>query len=111
MADINYWTQATGHRLSRRRVLRGAAVGGVGLMGAALIGCGDDSDGPASSGTSAAGVAAAPAGVKRGGRFSLAVDGDPPAGFDLHAGSTSNGSYMITPAYNQLVQFDPLVST
>lgn len=42
MADgRNYWQR---RRLSRRSMLRGAAVGSAGVAGAVLIGCGDDDD-------------------------------------------------------------------
>ncbi len=111
--DSEYRDGLGGHQISRRNVLRGSATLGTGIAAAALIGCSSSKTsspggGGTPTGSSAAGTT--PAGVKRGGRFTLAVDGDPPSGFDLHAGSTSNGSYMITPAYNQLVQFDPLVA-
>ena len=114
MADQHsYWGGIASNRLSRRRMLRGTALGGAGLAAAALVGCGG-STGASKSAAPATAPGAAAGGadskIKRGGRFTLAVDGDPPAGFDLHQGSTSNGSYMITPAYNQLVQFDPLVA-
>ena len=47
MSEREYWT---GKALSRRSMLRGAAVGGVGLAGAALIGCGSSGGSkPASS--------------------------------------------------------------
>lgn len=109
--DFNHQVGFARNRLSRRSMLRGTAAVGVGLGAAAIIGCSSNAKpggGPAASTSTSS--AAVPAGVKKGGRFTLAVDGDPPAGFDLHAGSTSNGSYMITPAYNQLVQFDPMVA-
>lgn len=108
----------TRNRVGRRRILAGAATGGLSLVGAALIACGGDSKGtgtPAQSsgGTGATGTGAAGAGatsaVKKGGRFALAIDGDPP-NFDMHAGTSSNTNYGTSPAYNQLVQFDPLVA-
>jgi ABC-type transport system substrate-binding protein len=56
--DRNYWRRGMSRRLSRRGVLRGAALGSAGIAGAVLIGCGDDDgDGtatPAASGTAAA---------------------------------------------------------
>ena len=58
--DRNYWSS----RVSRRGVLRGAAIGGAGLAGAALIGCGSSSKpaAPAASNAPASGGSAAPAG-------------------------------------------------
>lgn len=43
----NYWTR---QRVSRRGMLRGAAVGSAGLAGAVLIGCGDSDDPTATPG-------------------------------------------------------------
>ena len=79
--DENYWTR---NRLSRRGLLRGAAVAGFGLAGAALIGCGDDDDEPAPSAgaataaptsvgqtlrTATVAPTEAAAGIRRGGRI------------------------------------------
>ena len=45
MSDNNYWSRrGVARRLSRRRMLRGAAVGAAGIAGAVLIGCGDNED-------------------------------------------------------------------
>ena len=44
MADHNYWTRTIHQRVSRRAMLRGAAVAGAGLASAALIGCGEDEE-------------------------------------------------------------------
>lgn len=52
MPTSDYWAEMFTSRLSRRRVLRGAAIGGVALTGAALIGCSSKSDeGAKSAGT------------------------------------------------------------
>lgn len=69
MSDRNFWTRTS--KISRRGLLRGAAIGGAGLAGAALIGCGGDDDesvtgtsatqAPSSSSGGAAAPAAAPA--------------------------------------------------
>ncbi|MGE3856441.1 MAG: ABC transporter substrate-binding protein [Dehalococcoidia bacterium] len=48
-AQTNYWTRNT-NRLSRRGLIRGAAVGVTGLAGAALIGCGGDGGADATPG-------------------------------------------------------------
>jgi ABC-type transport system substrate-binding protein len=59
MSELNYWTR---RRVSRRSMLRGAAVGSAGLAGAALIGCGggdDDDGGDATAAATAAGTTAA----------------------------------------------------
>ena len=44
MQEQNYWTRLRTSRISRRRLLKTAAVGGVGAAGIALVGCGDDDD-------------------------------------------------------------------
>lgn len=44
MSGANTWTAIRSDRLSRRQVLRGAALGGAGLAAAALIGCGSGDD-------------------------------------------------------------------
>ena len=58
-SERTYWN----NRVSRRGVLRGAAVGGFGLAGAALIGCGSSSTPAASNAPAgaAAGASGAPA--------------------------------------------------
>lgn len=50
----NYWGRLAQRKLSRRRVLQGAALGSAGLAAAAVIGCGDDEEGqstPTASGS------------------------------------------------------------
>jgi hypothetical protein len=42
--DENYWQRLAAHRLSRRRLLTGAAGMGAGLAAASLAGCGDGGD-------------------------------------------------------------------
>lgn len=66
MSDHNYWTR---RRLSRRGVLRGAAVGGVGIAGAALIGCGGDDE--------SAGTAPVAAEVQQGGVWKRGTSSTP----------------------------------
>ena len=44
MSETNYWTRLRRQQISRRRLLRSAALGGVGAAGLALVGCGDDDD-------------------------------------------------------------------
>ena len=39
MSELSYWTRISTGQLSRRHVLRSAALGGAGLAAAALIGC------------------------------------------------------------------------
>ena len=51
--ETNYWKRrALGPRISRRKLLRGSAVGVAGLAGAVLIGCGDDDDDTETTSTS-----------------------------------------------------------
>jgi peptide/nickel transport system substrate-binding protein len=58
MEEPNYWKQWAKRRLSRRRLLRGAAGLGAGLAVASVVGCGGGNGGPAAtagpSGTAAA---------------------------------------------------------
>lgn len=84
--EDSYWTRTlNSSRLSRRGVLRGAALGGVGLAGAALIGCGggDDTATPTATATTAATATVAAteadpyANIKRGGIFKTSLTSDP----------------------------------
>ena len=108
----NYWTSMATQRLTRRRALRGAALGTAGLAGAALIGCGGTEEGPAgNTGSGAAtggapGAATAAAQAKRGGRIARAQAGDPVT-FDQHGQSTNLVNRAASPMFNSLVQFDP----
>lgn len=55
MAIGSYWMARSARRVSRRRVLGGAAVGGMGLAGATLLACGGGTkDQPQTSSTSSA---------------------------------------------------------
>lgn len=42
----NYWTRATGRRIGRRTLAKGAATGMTGAIALSLVGCGDDDDAP-----------------------------------------------------------------
>lgn len=78
--DPNYWTRST-HRVSRRAVLRGAAVAGAGLSAAALIGCGDDEATSAALPTAMSGGGAGPSAPSASGSSSPAPSGsNVPAG-------------------------------
>jgi peptide/nickel transport system substrate-binding protein len=70
MDSQGYWDRRSA--LSRRRLLRGAALAGVGLAGAALVGCGDDDDDGMGPGTPSTGTQPGqtpPDQVKIGGRL------------------------------------------
>jgi hypothetical protein len=50
MEEPNYWTRWAKRRLSRRRLLKGAAGVGAGLAVASVVGCGGGGDeGPAAT--------------------------------------------------------------
>ena len=49
MEEANYWTRWAKRRLSRRRLLKGAAGVGAGLAVASVVGCGVGNEGPAST--------------------------------------------------------------
>ncbi|MSQ29595.1 MAG: ABC transporter substrate-binding protein [Dehalococcoidia bacterium] len=110
MTEWNYWM--LGRRPTRRAVLRGALVGGTGLAASALIGCSSGGGKPASA-PAAGGAAAQPAqpaagAPKVGGRLTK-IGGVPPS-LDFHREVTANGPGVLSPAFNQLLQFDPLIS-
>src|SRR5688572_2771344 len=108
MTAVDYWTRAASRRLSRRQVVRSAALGGVGLAGAALIGCGGDDDATTPP-AAATGSAAAATQGKPGGRMTYWLS-DSPASYDIHATATSRTMIPVGPTSVQLVQFDPLVA-
>ncbi len=101
----NYWLKDT--RVTRRSMLRGAALGGAGLAGAALLGCGggdgtSSGEGAASS-TPAAGGTSAPAVLKprRGGTLRSALIADPPGWSVFTASATT--VQMNSFAYDKLL--------
>jgi peptide/nickel transport system substrate-binding protein len=51
MEEPNYWTRWAKRRLSRRRMLKGAAGVGAGLAIASVVGCGGGEEGPAATTT------------------------------------------------------------
>ncbi len=77
--ELSYWQRLDRHRLSRRRVLKGAGLGSVGIATASILGCGDDDDddddAPAASPTTLSpGQGEQP---KPGGTFTLHMGGSP----------------------------------
>ena len=46
MEEPTYWTRWAKRRLSRRRLLKGAAGVGAGLAVASVVGCGGGDEGP-----------------------------------------------------------------
>ena len=92
-------------RISRRSLLRGAALGGVGLATAAVIGCGDDDDdeAPAPAPAPAATQAAAPATpARRTGSFTVGISSRSVPNLDPN--STVNTGPMYTGVFDQLVR-------
>lgn len=63
--ESNYWTRGASSRMTRRSMLRGAALAGAGLGAAALVGCASEEDEatPAPSGTAAPSATTAPDGT------------------------------------------------
>jgi len=61
MDEYNYWKRLAGKRLSRRRLLGGAAAAGAGLTALSLVGC--DSGGNGGGGTTTPAVTATPVGT------------------------------------------------
>ena len=114
--DSNYWTQRA--RISRRSLLRGAAVGTAGLAGAALIGCGGDDDGDgdgdggdgggggggAATSTAAAGGTEQASGddFPRGGELVFGGSGEPPS-LDPHTGTSGAERQWLHMPYDRVV--------
>ena len=97
--NYNYWIQRAPHRLSRRLLIRSAALGGAGLTGAALFGCKSGTGDAGKSGTTNAPSAAA-AQPRKGGTLKHNLSADPPGWslFDTGAPSYTVGSF----AYERL---------
>ena len=114
MSDSNYWRRLSSDPVSRRTVLRGAAVGSTAVVAAALIGCGSTPATPATPATggggasAAAGTGATAAQPKTGGRLAILLSNDPST-FDMHTQTSINTNYPGCPVYNQLVQLDPAI--
>ena len=108
--DSKYWSQR-GH-ISRRSLLRGAAVGTAGLAGAALIGCGDDGDsdgdsGSSSSGSSSSSSSSSSGGTAgddfpRGGELVYGWNYDPP-NLDPHTGTSGGERQWLHMPYDRIV--------
>lgn len=125
-----YWKRRT---LSRRNILRGAAVGSAGLAGAALIGCGGSDDsgsssaassssssGSSSSSSSAATSAATSAAavqqaasaatqastatVKRGGKLTMHANHEMRS-IDPHFDTFPAATWVANTVYNRLVKY------
>ena len=96
------------YRISRRSLLRGAALGGVGLATAAVIGCGDDDDdddAAAPAPAPAATQAAAPATpARKTGSFTVGISSRSVPNLDPN--STVNTGPMYTGVFDQLVRLD-----
>jgi len=102
--------------MSRRGILRGAAVGVAGLAGAALVGCGSDEEStsaPAGTAAGAAGTTAAAAGtaasaapamdaIARGGELVYGGNYDPPS-LDPHFGTSGGEREWLHMPYDRLV--------
>ena len=105
MANMNYWSR---RRLSRRGMLRGAAVGTAGVAGAVLIGCGDDDDGgDDGGGGGGGGGTAAPdggAGPVKGGISSL-VSNPVYDSVDAHTSVSSPVLTVTSRAQSKLLRF------
>ena len=86
-------------RISRRSLLRGAALGGVGLATAAVIGCGDDDD---DDEVAAPAAPAAPA--RTTGSFTVGISSRSVPNLDPN--STVNTGPMYTAIFDQLVRLD-----
>ena len=109
MAEASYWTRAGAHLITRRQVVRGAALGGAGLAAAALLGCSGDEDQAAPPPAGGAPAKAGTAAPKSGGRVVTFTNGDP-SSIDMHVATSSNTSIPIGPAHMGLLQPDPHIA-
>jgi peptide/nickel transport system substrate-binding protein len=114
VSSDNYWTRTYKNRLSRRRLLGGAAAGTAGLAGLALVGCGDDDDKSSGGGATAGAGTKAPASPsasaaaakpKTGGK--LVVGGGPMLGqFEPNASTSAADWSLIFAIYDTLFVTD-----
>jgi peptide/nickel transport system substrate-binding protein len=102
MSEHRYWDSIVKARLSRRRVLGGAATIGAGAAALGLVGCGGGSDnkssGSSSSGSSSSGQ------PKSGGSLSIHISSPPPS-LDPYTQTSFINSYMNGLAYSKLYRF------
>jgi peptide/nickel transport system substrate-binding protein len=96
-------------RPTRRSLLRGGALAGAGLAAFAAACAGGRGSGGTSSGgdSPAAGGAPGAAQARPGGTLNYRINADPPS-LNLWVESTYIVARSIAPAYNQLIQLDPL---
>ena len=115
MASSEYWARFWRREISRRRLLKGAAVGASGLAVAGFVGCGDDDDDGGetgdgtSTGTAGATTAAAgepvPGGTIRGPLVGTST-GNPPS-LDAQRQLTFLAQIPAAYHYNRLLKFIP----
>lgn len=111
MATSEYWDKFWRRRVSRRRVLKGAALGASGLAVAGVVGCGDD-DGGASTTATASGAPATTASSQpvMGGTFHGPLvgtsTGTPPS-LDAQRQTTFLAQIPAAYHYNRLLKIVP----
>ena len=105
----DYWAKK---KLSRRGVLRGAALGGAGLTGAALIGCGSDDEesSSASTSSSSSSSSAAPAVAKRGRVIQTGIGSSNFSQLDPITGTGGDEHQLLWSVYDNLVRTDQSLS-
>ncbi len=111
--EQGYWSRAARRRISRRGVLRGAAMGGAGLATAALIGCGSDEESGGSA-TPAGNGTAAPTATSDGGGggFTLGGSGEIINGDETYLGKEPVAGGSINTTYGpDPVSWDPHATT
>ncbi len=103
MKENNYWLRTTSQRLSRRRLMGGAAAAGVGATALGLVGCGGDSGSKVAvdaTSTPTAAVAATKA-PKKGGIWNSGATGTI-SGFAPFS-NNYNGVFANARTYNYLI--------
>ena len=135
--ESNYWKRLARKRLSRRRLLVGAAGVGAGLTAASLVGCGGGEEGPSPTGTVAGTATATPTGqarpgeraadvsesfykptplepVKEGSRGGIArfygYDALPPDSFDPHQTQFGPVYSMHSAVFSKVLQYENIPS-
>ena len=100
----NYWTR---RRVSRRSMLRGAAVGAAGISGAVLIGCGDDDEDPTATAEPGGSTSTPAAGDPTEAPTEIPAPGaDPSAGILLAPGEPKRGGKVTTTFWGRISNFD-----
>jgi peptide/nickel transport system substrate-binding protein len=102
MGELSYWLPLTGRRLARRRLLSSGGIVAAGVGLATLAGCGSRTSGGKAPASASSGSGA----PQKGGVLVHWSQTDPQS-LDIHSVTSYVSVWPETPAYNQLLQYDP----